>query len=323
MAAGVLTLALAVSLTLGVCLGETPLSAGHLLRALLAGPSLGDPIFWLLRLPRALLAALVGAALAVSGGTLQGLTGNPLADPFLLGAASGASVGAGAAILLGLSGTLYLPALAFLGALGATALTFLLARGGRSGPAALLLGGVVTGTFLAALMNLLLALARQDQSRVLGWLLGWLGDAAWWQVATLGAVVLPGTMLLARSGRGLDALSFGEETARAVGVDVDRLSRWALVLCALLTATAVAFSGVIGFVGLVTPHAVRALVGPANRTLLPLSALLGAALLTLADLLARAALPGQSLPIGVVTALLGAPFFVLLLRRLSGETGGE
>lgn len=317
--AGALGGLLVLAVFSGVALGETKLGGGHLFRALLAGPTNGDPILWAIRLPRVALAALVGAALASAGTSLQGLTGNALADPFLLGAASGAAVGAGGAILFGLSGTLWLPALAFVGALLATGLTLLLARSGGRGSAALLLAGVVCGTFLSALTNLLLALARQDQSRVLGWLLGWLGDAEWWQVAALAAVVLPCVFVLSRLGPGLDALSFGEETARAVGIDVERLGRLTLVLCALLTATAVAFSGVIGFIGLVTPHAIRALVGPPHRAAIPLSALLGASLLTLADLLSRAAVPGQSLPLGVVTALLGAPIFAFLLRRQAGE----
>jgi iron complex transport system permease protein len=296
---------LSLSLVLAVLLGETRISPAELV---------ASPILWEIRLPRALLAALVGAALAASGAALQGLTGNPLADPYLLGAASGAAVGAGVAILLGLSATLFLPGFAFLGALGATALVFLLARS-APGRAGLLLAGVATGAFLAALMNLLLSLARQETNQVLLWLLGWLGGAEWWQVVTLAAVVPVGTILLAVLGRGLDAVSFGEETAHAVGIDVTRLRHRVILLTALLTATAVAFSGVIGFVGLLAPHAIRALVGPAHRPLVPLSALLGGALLVLADLLARAALPGHPLPIGVVTALLGAPVFALLLTR--------
>jgi iron complex transport system permease protein len=164
-------------------------------------------------------------------------------------------------------------------------------------------------------MNLLLSLANQSTSQVLSWLLGWLGEAVWWQVLTLAIVVPFGVFGLSRLGRSLDALSFGDETAHAVGVDVARLRLWVILLTALLTATAVAFSGVIGFIGLLAPHAVRALVGPAHRPLVPLSALLGGALLVIADLLSRTLLPGTPIPIGVVTALLGAPVFALLLRR--------
>lgn len=302
-----LTVLLILSLLLAVLIGETRVGLSELV---------SSPVLWEIRLPRALLAALVGAALAASGAALQGLTGNPLADPYLLGAASGASVGAGVAILLGLSATLLLPGFAFLGALGATALVFLFARN-APGRAALLLAGVATGAFLAALMNLLLALAKQDSNRVLIWLLGWLGEAEWWQVVTLAVVTPIGVIALVIHGRGLDALSFGEETAHAVGVDVARLRRFTVLLTALLTATAVAFSGVIGFVGLLAPHIVRALVGPAHRPLVPLSAVMGAALLVLADLISRAALPGMSLPIGVVTALLGAPVFATLITRRS------
>jgi iron complex transport system permease protein len=319
-------LLLAGALFLAVFIGEVPLPASTVVRALLGALPADDLARTILiedRLPRALLAALVGAALAVSGAALQGLTGNPLADPFLVGTASGASVGAGLAILLGLTGAmggLALPLLAFAGALVATGLVFALARSnGQLLLSGFLLAGVVVGTFLAALMNLLLALAGQEQSRVLAWLLGYFGNARWQEIALLAPVVLLGTIGLARAGRGLDALTFGEATARSVGIEVEPFKRGVLATAALLTATAVAFSGVIGFVGLVVPHLVRALIGPPHRTLLPASALLGGTVLTLADLLSRVLRPGQPLPVGVVTALLGAPFFLLLLRRRGGE----
>jgi hypothetical protein len=164
-------------------------------------------------------------------------------------------------------------------------------------------------------MNLLLALAGQDQARILQWLLGYFGDADWRRVALLFPVTLLGAILFAASGRGLDAFSFGEDTARSVGVEVERFKAGVLALSALMTAVAVAVSGIIGFVGLVVPHIGRSLIGPPHRPLVPVAALLGATLTVLADLIARTLRPGEGLPVGVVTALLGAPFFCYLLRR--------
>ena len=332
-----LAILLALSIVAGAGNGDVPLPPGQIARALghrvlprIVPPPVDDPaaglsgdtvsgIVWELRLPRVLLAALVGASLSVAGVALQGLLGNPLADPFLVGVSAGASVGAGAAILLGVAaalGGLALPLCAFGAALGTMAVVFALARvGGRLHTASVLLSGVVAGSFLSALMNLLLALAGQDQARILQWLLGYFGDADWRRVALLFPVTLLGAILFAASGRGLDAFSFGEDTARSVGVEVERFKAGVLALSALMTAVAVAVSGIIGFVGLVVPHIGRSLIGPPHRPLVPVAALLGATLTVLADLIARTLRPGEGLPVGVVTALLGAPFFCYLLRR--------
>ena len=276
-------------------------------------------IVWTVRLPRIIAAAFVGAALAVAGVGLQGLTGNPLADPYLVGVASGASVGVGLGVLLGIAdlpGQPLLSLLALTCALLATALVFALARSGRQlSLSGFLLAGIVVGTFLAAIVNLLLTLARQDQSRILQKLMGYLDDAGWQQLAILAPVTIVGAFVLALCGKGLDAMAFGEATARSVGVDVERFKLGVLALIALLTACAVAVSGVIGFVGLVVPHLARALLGPPHRPLVPVAALFGATLLVLADQLSRSLIPGVLLPIGVITALLGAPFFAGLLRR--------
>jgi iron complex transport system permease protein len=268
-----------------------------------------------IRLPRVLLGMLVGSALAVSGAGLQSLSGNPLADPFLTGVASGASVGVGMAILLGVSG-FWLPALAFLGALVTIFVVLALARqGGQVHLSRFLLAGVVTGTFASSLMNLCLVSARQDQSRILQWLFGYLGDVDIYKVWFLAPIVIIGTLIFSLSGRGLDAMAFGDETARSVGVRVERFKFGVLVLSALLTASAVAFSGVIGFVGLIIPHIARRLIGPKNTPLMPLVALLGGLLLVIADTLVRVLKPGEELPVGVITSLLGAPFFLVLLRQ--------
>jgi iron complex transport system permease protein len=290
-------------------------------------PAVVDPmnavILWDVRLPRVVLAALVGAALSVAGAALQGVVGNPLADPYTVGVSSGAAVGAGAAILLGIGGLwggLALGACAFAAALATMALVFALARvGGRLHTASFLLAGIVVGSFLWAVMTLLLSLARTEQGAILSWLMGRFTDADWPKVGLLAPFVLLGTGAYVAAGRGLDAFAFGEDVARSVGVEVERFKAGTLALAALLTAAAVSVSGIVGFVGLVVPHCARALVGPPHRALLPTSALLGAALPALADLLARTVRPGEEIPVGVVTALVGAPFFALLLRRQMGR----
>lgn len=327
----VLAVLLVLILALSASLGDVALRPAAVGRAVLhrvipaVGPAdnLTTGIVLDLRLPRVLLAALVGAALAAAGAGLQGLLGNPLADPYTIGVSSGAAVGAGLAIFLGMGaawGGAALPVLAFVAAILTLVLVFALARvGGTLQTAGFLLAGIIAGSFLWALLTLLLSLARQEQRAILDWLMGRFTDADWPKVAILTPVVFVGVALFALAGRGLDAFSFGEETARAVGVEVERFKAGTLMLAALLTAAAVSVSGIIGFVGLVVPHLARGLVGPPHRTLLPVAALLGAILTVLADLIARMILPGQEIPVGVVTALLGAPFFFLLLRRLMGR----
>lgn len=327
-----LGLLLLLSLITAASVGDVPLPPEQIARAVLhrilpfwVGPAdeLTTGIIWEFRLPRVLLAALVGAALSVAGVALQGLIGNPLADPYTIGVSSGAAVGAGAAILLGIGGALgglALPLCAFGAALLTMLLVFALARvGGQLHTASFLLAGIVAGSFLWAVMTLLLALARQEQRTILLWLMGRFADATWRDIAILAPFTLGGIAVFAACGRGLDAFSFGEDTARSVGVDVERFKAGTLALAALVTAVAVSVSGIIGFVGLVVPHTARALVGPPHRPLTMVSALLGATLTVLADLIARSMLPGQELPVGVITALLGAPFFCVLLRRQMGR----
>ncbi|MFM7321719.1 MAG: FecCD family ABC transporter permease [Armatimonadota bacterium] len=308
----------------GVWLGDVRIAPGDVLSALLHPDR--DPaataIVRDLRLPRVLVAGFSGAALAASGAALQSLTGNPLADPYLMGVASGASVGVGLAVLAGVAAGAGLPMFAFAGAVGATVAVFALGRKrGVLDLSAFLLSGIVLGTFLAAWMQLLLSLAGQDQSRILGWLMGYLGDADRAQAAWLGAVVVPVVFAFARMGRGLDAFAFGEDIARSAGVPVERFKAAILLLAALATAVSVATCGVVGFVGLAVPHVARALVGPPNRRIVPLCAVLGATLLICADTVSRSAVPGRPLPLGVLTALVGAPVFGLVLRRAKGGDG--
>jgi len=312
---GVLTLAAAAA---GLLLGDISIPWRDVVSVLL-DPSTTDQnavIVRELRVPRVLVGLLAGAALAASGAALQSLTGNPLADPYLAGVASGASVGVGAAVLLGIGTGAALPLMAFAGSAVATVLVFAASRrGSRLDLDAFLLAGVVLGTFLAAVMQLLLSLAGQDQSRILGWLMGYLGDSNISQVLWLAATVVPGVMVLAASGQALDAFCFGEDTARSIGIRVEWFKVSRLGVIALLTAVAVASTGIVGFVGLVVPHLVRTVVGPPNRILVPVSALGGALLLSVADTLGRTVLPDRPLPVGVVTALIGAPVMVGLLRR--------
>jgi iron complex transport system permease protein len=324
-----LSLLLFGCLVLGALIGDVALAPGDVARSLLHSvlPFLPAPdeltaSIMEVRLPRVLLAALVGGTLSAAGVALQGLLGNPLADPYTVGVSSGAAVGAGIAVLTGFAGAfggLGLALAAFLAALLSMALVFSLARvGGRLHTASFLLAGIVAGSFLWAITTLLLSLAQAEQRTILQFLTGRFNSAEPSHVLLLAPFTLAGIVLLTLCGRGLDAFAFGEEVARSVGVEVERFKAGILALAALLTAVAVAVSGIIGFVGLIVPHAGRGLVGPPHRGLVPVAALLGASLTVLADLLARVVRPGEEIPVGVVTALLGAPFFLVLMRRQMG-----
>jgi iron complex transport system permease protein len=276
------------------------------------------------RLPRVVLGLLVGALLALAGGAYQGAFRNPLADPYLLGVAAGAGLGVTAMVALrGGSGTggmaelpLTVPLAAFVGALGAVALTYLLGvAGGRDrSPATLILAGVAVSAFLAALQTYLLQRHIDVIQEVYSWLLGRLRGATWHDVRLLlpYAVVVAVVILLLR--RELDVLSVGDDEAAGLGLHPQRTRYLLLAVASLGTAAAVSVSGLIGFVGIIVPHLVRLLVGPSYRLILPLSMLFGGAFLALADLAARTLEPSREIPIGVVTAFLGAPFFILVLR---------
>ncbi|MBN3801733.1 iron ABC transporter permease [Paraburkholderia sp. Ac-20336] len=320
-----LAIVLAVSIVLAVGLGSTRIAAGDVMRTIAAHAvgrthpaDMNDAIVWMIRVPRVLLGALVGAALAVAGAVLQAATSNRLADPHLLGVSAGASVGAVAATLwIGAAwGVLTLPVCAFAGALAATALVIACgARGGRVDAQRLLLAGVAISFVLMALANLLLYLGDQRAaSSVLFWMLGGLGLARWNLLDVPAALVGISLILLIGRRRELDALMSGDVVAVTLGVNVTRLRRELFVVCSLLTAGMVAVSGAIGFVGLVAPHAARRLVGAGHARLLPTSALVGAIMLVWADVAARTLISPDDLPIGVVTGLFGGIFFVWLVR---------
>ena len=279
-------------------------------------------IVWNLRAPRAVLAFLVGGSLGVAGAALQALVRNPLADPFLLGLSGGAGLGAVSAIALHLTGPWALPLAAFVGALAALGLVYRLGLiGGGAGaldPRILLLGGVAVGAFAAAITTAIVSLADAAELRnAFLWLWGGL-SAASWQAVLLVALYVPVPLLvLVAAARPLDLLALGEEPARYLGADVDAVKRRVYVAASLLTAAAVAVSGVIGFVGLVVPHIARLTWGHRHRALLPAAFLGGGALLAFADTLARTVVAPRELPVGVVTALIGVPVFAFLLRRWS------
>ncbi|MCX7028377.1 MAG: iron ABC transporter permease [Spirochaetes bacterium] len=325
---GVLFLA-AAALVGSLCLGSVPIKPGQVF-AVLGAHLFGlkeavDPvtmtIVWELRLARTLLAGAAGAALGASGAVLQGLFRNPLADPYSMGVSSGSSLGAVIAIVfgtrigLGFAGSIEIAS--FAGALLAAFLVYGVARvNKRTSPtAALLLAGAAIGSFISAIVSLIVALNDKDLHTVFFWMLGGFGGKGWRDLATAApaaALSLAAAFLLARP---LDVLSAGEETAGTLGLDVALLRRLAVAAASLGAASAVAAGGVIGFVGLLGPHFARLFVGSLHRRLIPLSAVAGAILLMLADALARSVASPLELPVGIVTALVGAPVFLYLLAK--------
>jgi iron complex transport system permease protein len=319
--------ALAVSLVLGVAAGSVFVPPGDTL-AILVHRVLGlgvertwsdaaEVIVLELRLPRVLTAMVVGAGLAVAGTALQGLFRNPLADPYVLGTASGAAFGAAVAILLPVRGLILefglLHGLAFVGALGAVALVYHLGRTSTLAPlTGLLLTGYAVGSLLAAGLALSMYLSGAGLRQIFAFLLGGFATASWTRLAVAAPLIVAGGGAIVLRARSLNGLLLGDETAAHLGIDVGRERAVLLALASHVTAAAVAVSGLVGFVGLVVPHVVRLLVGPSARLVLPLSALFGASLLATADLSAR--ILGE-IPVGVVTAVVGAPFFLALLRR--------
>jgi iron complex transport system permease protein len=265
------------------------------------------------------LAALVGVLLSLSGLMLQGLLRNDLADPYTIGVSSGAALGASAAVLAGWEARWHgfgVPLAAFVCAILATMLVLLVAR--RNGVlrvSVFLLTGIVVGSFMWAGVTLMLTLAGADVARVLFWLMGSFADAEWTRVRLLLPFAVMGIAGLRAMAYGLNAFALGEESAAHLGVEVERLKRWAIVLAALCTAAAVSVSGIIGFVGLVVPHIARRLFGADHRHLVLSAAALGAILMVWADTLARSVARPTEIPVGVITALIGSPFFITLLRR--------
>ena len=276
-------------------------------------------LVWEMRLPRVLAAVLVGAGLAVVGAVMQTLTRNPMADPYLLGISSGASLGAVAVIVAGFgAGLVGVSSGAFAGALGAFVLVLALGqRAGRLTPTRMILAGVAVGAFCAAATTFLIVWVADPQATQESqfWLAGSLASARLPGVRVMAAVLLVGSAVLIAASRPLNAFAFGEDAAASLGIEVERVRWTLLVICALVTGVLVAASGTIGFVGLLVPHGVRALVGPDHRRVLPLSALVGGTFLLWVDVVARTAFAPRELPVGVMTAMLGVPAFLWILRR--------
>jgi iron complex transport system permease protein len=326
-------LALLTAIIAGLAIGSISIPVSRVVTALLSAggaAASSDPdaiIVLAIRAPRVVVAVLVGAALAVAGAQMQGLFQNPMASPDIIATSAGAALGAVLALVLGVAqqSALWLPILAFAGALASLFVVYTLTtRGGRTPVAMLLLAGVALSTLLAAITSFLITIhwVRVEVAHeVVFWLLGGLDSRTWTHVWLAGVPIALGLVAALAVARDLDLFLSGEEAAASLGVDVERVKRTVLVIAALLTGAAVAVSGVVGFVGLIVPHAVRLLVGPAHRRVIPMTALVGATFLVMADLVARTALTPHEISLGVVTACCGAPCFLWLLLRYRREVG--
>lgn len=314
LAAGVLL----ACLVLALALGPASLSIGRIWDLLAAGPVTGDlenAIFWQIRMPRVLVAGLVGAALAVAGVILQDLFLNPLTDPYVTGVSSGAALGATIGIVLHLGNFPWMTVLAIVAGLGTLALVWMAARRrGRIDIFVLLLAGVTISYLASAVVTVLTISANEDMHAIVFWLMGSFSGRGWSEVQ-IALVAVPFMIAPLFFTAEMDILLQGEKRALELGVEVERTKRLLLVTAGVLTAIAVSVSGIIGFVGLVVPHIVRLMVGPGHRALLPVSLFVGAAMLGLADLLSRVVIAPNEIPVGVVTTFVGAPLFVYLLRR--------
>ncbi len=286
-----------------------------------------ETIIFQIRLPRVIGSTLIGAALATAGVLFQGLLRNPMADPYIIGTSAGAALGASIAMIIPVNLTLFgfglVPLFAFIGALLTVILVYNLARvGGKTPIVSMLLAGFVVSGLLAAAIAFLMSISDRlslNLHSVYSFLMGHISVSNWTQIAIIAPLVICGIILARFFALHLNAFSLGEEEAAYLGIEVERDKIFILAIGSLLTAAAVSISGLVGFVGLVIPHAVRLTLGPDHRVLLPVSALAGAAFLVIADLLARTLMAPVEIPVGVITALIGAPFFLYLLRRSRRE----
>ena len=319
---------LVAAVLLGVAAGYASITPGQIAGTLVAKavpgmePPLNDrqlAVLVELRLPRVVLGAMVGALLSVAGAAYQGVFRNPLADPYLLGAAGGAGLGATLVMAFGAAWfdgpRAMVPVAAFTGALLGVAAAYLLGRSaGRNGTASLVLAGVAVSSFLSAVQTLVQQMRIDELQRIYAWLLGGLAKGGWEDVAMVAPYAILGTAVMLVCGRLLDLLALGDEKAVSLGLNTTAVRLVVIGAASLATASAVAVAGLIGFVGIVVPHVVRRLVGTGYRLILPMSLLCGAGFLVLVDVLARTVIAPAELPLGVVTAFLGAPFFIVILR---------
>lgn len=318
-------LLLFIALLLSLAIGSVFLSPQELWQTVMGrGTEISTSILWRIRLPRTILIALTGAALGGSGATYQGLFRNPLADPFLIGVASGAGLGAVIAMSVrwpySFWGLMAIPMAAFIAALLTVFIVYTLARVGQTIPTTnLILAGVAFSSFATSLTSFLMIRSTSEVRRALGWLLGGASQSGWTAIVAIMPYVIIGLGILLFSGHALNLLQFGDDQAQQLGLNVTRTKRVLLIASSLATAAAVAFSGIIGFIGLIVPHLIRLWFGPDYRRLLPLAILGGAAALLISDVIARVVIAPQEIPVGIVTSLAGAPFFLWVLRRSKNQ----
>lgn len=332
----VLAVLLAGGVVLSAMVGQLPVSPSEVVGSLLRAVGIDtawapdDPIIestlWVVRFPRIVMGLVVGAALAVAGAVMQAIFGNPLAEPGVVGVSSGAALGAAAAIVFGLTavGGWMVALLAFAGGLLAVLLVYFVSRAsGRTEVVTLLLTGIAINAFAGAGLALLMFVGDTgSREQIVFWQLGSLNGSRWQEVGIVSAVAVVGIVVALVCARQYDLLSLGERAARHLGVNVETLRVVSIVLVALLTGAAVAFCGIIAFVGLVVPHIIRMAIGPAHRALIVASAVGGGVLMVFADIVARTMVPGADLPIGMLTSLIGGPFFFYLLYRARRQSGG-
>jgi len=314
-----------LALLLSLAIGSVFISPKELWQVIIGnGSEISTSILWKIRLPRTVLVALTGMALGGSGATYQGLFRNPLADPFLIGIASGAGLGAVIAMSIewpySFWGLMAIPMAAFLAALITVFIVYSLARVGQTIPTTnLILAGVAFSSFATSLTSFLMIRSTSEVRRALGWLLGGATQNNWNAILAMLPYLLIGISVLLFSGHALNLLQFGDEQAQQLGLNVTRAKRILLIASSLTTAAAVAFSGIIGFIGLIVPHLIRLWFGPDYKRLLPLSILGGGTALLVSDIIARILIAPQEIPVGIITALAGAPFFLWVLRRSKNQ----
>ena len=332
----VLAVALVAAVLLSAMVGQLPVTPAEIVGSLLRGAGIPngwaptdqivESTLWVVRFPRIVMGLAVGAALAVAGSVMQAIFGNPLAEPGVVGVSSGAALGAAAAIVFGVTalGSWSIALFAFVGGLLATLLVYFVSRAnGRTEVVTLLLTGIAINAFAGAgLAFLLFAGDTASREQITFWQLGSLNGSLWREVGIVAPIMVVGLVAAVVLGRQYDLLALGERNARHLGVNVESLRIGSIVLVALLTGVAVAFCGIIAFVGLVVPHVIRMAIGPRHRPLIIASAVGGGALISFADLIARTAVSGADLPIGMLTSLIGGPFFFYLLFRQRKRSGG-
>jgi iron complex transport system permease protein len=318
-------LILAFAILLSIAIGSVFISPTEIWNTITGqGAETSFAILWKIRLPRTVLVLLTGAGLGISGASYQGLFRNPLADPYLIGVASGAGLGAVIAMSFqwpySFWGLFVVPLAAFATALLTVAIVYAIARIGHTVPTTnLILAGVAVSSFATSLTSFLMLRSADEMRRALGWLLGGSIQNGWTSILAILPFIIIGVGVLLASGHALNLLQFGDDQAQQLGLNVTRTRTIILVAASLVTATAVSFSGIIGFIGLIVPHLMRMWVGGDYRRLLPLSLISGAAALLIADVISRVVLAPQEIPVGIVTALAGAPFFLWILRRSKNQ----